>query len=71
MFTILSETSPNIDYQTEYASTTGTSPDWFKSSQTPCNIDTYNYCFFRLPCGRCRKTGQMCPMSKGYYVTWC
>lgn len=71
MFMIQADTRPNTDYQTEYISTIGMSADWFKPSRTPCNISTYNYCFFRLPCGRCRKTGQMCPVSNGYYTTWC
>lgn len=72
MFTITGDAKPNIDYQTEYISTTGAEGvDWFRPSRigdAPCGIDAYRHCPFRLPCGRCRKTGQMCPI--GYYITW-
>lgn len=76
MFIIASETKPNPDYQTEYISTIGTGDaDWVvpNPTPTPCNPPwgSYGGCPYRLPCGRCRKTGQMCPVSSGYYVTWC
>lgn len=74
MFTYEIETKPRTDYWTTTGTSTGDA-DWTVLNPTPmpCNPPwgSYGGCPNRLPCGRCRKTGQMCPISGGYYVTWC
>ena len=77
MFTIASETKPTPNYQTEYISSTAAGTGgigWdYEPPTTPCNPPwgSYGGCPYRLPCERCRKTGQMCPVNGGYYVTGC
>lgn len=74
MFTYGTETKPRTDYWLTTSTGTG-DVDWVvpNPAPTPCNPPwgSYGSCPYRLPCGRCRKTGQMCPMSGNYYVTWC
>ena len=74
MFTYGTETKPRTDYWLTTGTGTG-DVDWVvpNPAPTPCNSPwgSYGGCPYRLPCGRCRKTGQMCPVNGGYYVTWC